>query len=193
MKVKLLSHKGMCDILSWAEKNLDQVKKQNIQDPSFIVNEGPFKKINFVFEGSPRSDYSAKFGYVGATRTLYSTKDAFEILHDSAHFFLASEKRRSVNDFGLGQGYQTVNIGDTPELLNEASRQIEEEAACALSWSFAVHFGIQKGAIADDCNLVDMVTAITSEADGKKYYDNLISFIKKRNLEKLGFRIIYPN
>jgi hypothetical protein len=90
-----------------------------------------------LLPGSPALDFS----WNGSA--LRSGTEAYVVLHEVAHFQLASPERRRVVDFGLGAGPETSqrDLADHAALVFGLAREAEEAAASLLGVLWEVEMG----------------------------------------------------
>lgn len=81
-----------------------------------------------ILPGPPARDFSWN------GRALRSDTEAYVLLHEVAHFQIASPERRSLIDFGLGPGPETGNraAAEREARLSGAAREAEEAMASLL-------------------------------------------------------------
>ena len=90
-----------------------------------------------LLPGSPALDFSWN------GRALRSATEAYVVLHEVAHFQLASPERRRVVDFGLGAGPETSQreVADRAASIFGPAREAEEAAASLLGILWEVELG----------------------------------------------------
>jgi hypothetical protein len=90
-----------------------------------------------IREGSPRLDFS----WDGTA--VRGETEAYVLLHEGAHFQLASPERRHVIDFGLGPGPETGDLAGAwrAQRLHGIAREREEALASLLGILWEVELG----------------------------------------------------
>ncbi len=82
------------------------------------------------------------------------------ILHDLAHWIVATPERRSVPEFGLGPGPESIHDEGFDEkaiLIDEKNARIEERRAALLGILIQNAIGLPVGMIAEEVGLIDQV------------------------------------
>lgn len=181
------------EIKPWEKK-----EKGDLTDPKEFYSKlkAPFKvEYSLVNEGGKE----VKTGWEGATQTLFAPKESeiMSLLHDLFHYFLADSSRLSVNDFGLGQGYQTVGLDfdddgtkDYVGLFEDG--QTEEEVACYLSLCMAKDMRVPRRIIAAEMKNVSMVENLCDKQQLSLYVDILRSKEAQEQMRSHGVEMLFP-
>lgn len=77
--------------------------------------------------------------YVAATRTIYADSDS-DLVHDVAHYLVATNAEREMDEFGLGSGPDSHVDGHQDPRVKKA--QVKEELASLLGILIERHLGL---------------------------------------------------
>ena len=164
-----------------------------------------FSKLNFPI----KVEYSlvneegeqTKCGWDGTTQTLFAPKesDIMSLYHDLAHYLIADPRRLSMDDFGLGQGYQSVGLKCEDTLSRDyvytglfESEQIEEEVACYLSLCMAKDMRVPRRVIASEMKNVTMTENLCDKEQLSLYVDLLRSKEAQEQIKSRGIEMLFP-
>ncbi len=198
MKIKLLTHRFFQRLKSKDWYN--DISYKDTGDPVdpkefFDKRNSPFK---VEYDRKEDEENVSKCGWEGSTQTLYAPKksEVMSLYHDLCHYFACHKSRLKFDDFGLGMGYQSVNLKleDQPDeyVGYFENCQSEEEVVCYLSLCLAKMEGVDERVIASEMKNV-MMEKLYEKSETSVYID----MFKDRKVQKhlksrYGIELIFP-
>jgi hypothetical protein len=134
--------------------------------------------------GAPRLDVS----WDGAE--LRSETEAYILLHELAHYQLASPRRRFTVDFGLGPGPETGDRdrAERAALLFGAAREHEEAMASLLGILWEAELGHPALASFLDQNWLEGVVRIQTRRGAAIHFENILAQLARDGFVTADFR-----
>ncbi len=172
---------------SFAKRHYDRATQEHKVDTAAFMSRGIFAHLPMVLTES-------KLGWSGADQKMYLPyhTNVMTLIHEAFHYFLCPKERLKYNDFGLGVGSESYNLGECP-VIARSERDQEEECVCYLTVSMAKRLRVPTGGIMEEMHYADLSDFFLDDKIGARdEFSACVSFIKKRNIERFGLKVEYP-
>lgn len=185
MELKLLSFDQMERMV---KRNRDLAQKAQIVPLPSILSKAPFDQIPYKVD-----EYTS--GWDGKKGVLFFSKEetnVMSILHEVSHYFLCPPERLKVNNFGLGWG-DSSGLESSPRTIGMSEAEKEEEAVCDLTIALAKKLRVPMTGIMWEMDYANIRNFILNQPDqAKATAKESFALIKNRNIERFGFKVVYP-
>ncbi len=187
MELKLLSFDQM--------ERMAKCYKDVPVEPLIVALPSIFSKA--PFDQIPYKVISKSSGWDGENGTLVFPDDnvnVMTILHEISHYLLCPPERLKDNNFGLGWGDSSgLLFGNAPVTAKGNEAEKEEEAVCDLTIALAKKLRVPIPAIMDEMYYANISGFILNSPDqARDCAKESLALIKNRNIERFGFKVVYP-
>lgn len=168
----------------YLKRNDDVSKEPTMVDTaSFLSTKLPFK-VPFIIDDRMGWDASEQ------AIILQAECNVMTVLHEAWHYFMSPRAMLKYNNYGLsipvgGEGIQEEYKRDGDD---------EEEAVCYLTIATARKLRLPVTAIMEEADYANLIEPfVQNRTNARKEYDTILSLIKKRDLSRFGFDMVYSS